>query len=382
MRILLIGSRPCRDETGLPTLTIWTPTINGAEKLRRVLPSLRKVADQLVVGVDDASCDSSEDVAREFADLVLPISHEHYTGMNGDPNHITSIEVAMPHFSGDWIFRVDHDETLGPTLENRSRIDSLLDDRHTTHYWIPRRWVIPPGDRFVSSHPWHVDYQMRLYRNLPSIVDHTKHVHGHSRVLGQGVFLNHDWLLHWDLVWHSRAAREAKERYCASISEYTGADYYFYEGQEHDTLPLEYVPPSPPLPAPLEELRSPLGCSVFLLECPGVMKKGQYYTAIIGIENRSTREWYPASVGHYEGNVHISYHWYRQIDHSSEVYQWDGPRADLPMRLLPGRSLSTCLRVEAPSVPGNYRLQPDLVEEGVAWASSSMTLPAWSVMVI
>ena len=365
----------------MESLTIWTATINGEEKLRKILPSLRQVADQLVVGVDDASTDASEQVAAEFADIVVRVPHQHYLGLDGNPAHISAVELALPHFTGDWILRVDHDETLGPGLSDKNHIQSLLSDRHTTHYWIPRRWVIPPGDRFISSHPWHVDTQVRLYRNLPSIINFSKQVHCHTTLLGQARVLTHEWLLHWDLVWHSRAAREAKVKWCEGLSTYSGADYYLYEEQEYETLPLDYVPACPPASAATTALDDLLACQVDVLEHPETMQAGRDYTVLVSIQNLSPRVFYPPSVGLSPGNVYLSYHWYRDSNGEREIQSWDHPRYICPMRLLPGDSTSTYLRIRAPSEPGRYWLQPDVVEELVAWASSSMTIPSHLVEV-
>jgi len=363
------------------TLTIWTATINGADKLRRTLPSLRELADQLVVGVDDASSDESEEVAREFADTVVTIPHEHYAFLNGNSAHVSALEAALPHFKGDWVLRVDHDETLGPALSDTSHLRSLLADRYTTNYWIPRRWVIPPGDRFISSHPWHVDWHMRLFRNLPSIIQFSKQVHRHTMLLGQARVLTHEWLVHWDLVWHSREARESKVRFCEGLSTYSGADYYLYEEQEYETLPLDHVPASARAAITTALLDESLGCSLELLEYPRTMQACRDYYIVVSIHNLSKRVFFPSSSGHYAGNVFLSYHWYRDSGGVSEVHTWDHPRTTMPNRLSPGDAASTYICVRAPCEPGVYDLQPDLVEEGVAWTSNFLTISKYPVEV-
>ncbi len=372
-------SRLTKGPSRVAGLTVWTATINGESNLARVLPGLRDVAEELVVGIDDSSTDASEEVAREYADTVIKIPHEHYLGLDGNPNHVSAVEAALPYFTKDWIFRVDHDETLGPSLRNKEHLQALLADRHTTHYWIPRRWAVPPGNRFIYSYPWHVDTQVRLYRNIPSIIRFSKQVHRHTTVLGQGRILTHDWLVHWDLVWHTRSQREQKVKFCESLSSYSGADYYLYEGQDYETRPLEYVPPSAvPLPDPPNTDDS-LACKLELLEFPATMASGKIYSVLLGIQNRSTRIFFPASIGNFDGNVLLSYHWYREVSGQVEVYTWDCPRSMMPSRLAPGECLSTYLAIQAPPEPGKYWLQPDLVEESVAWASSSSLVQKYAV---
>jgi glycosyltransferase involved in cell wall biosynthesis len=296
------------ERAGIPGLTIWTATINGEQNLTRVLPSLRVVAEQLVVGVDDSSTDRSAEVARQYADVVVNIPHQHYLGLNGHPGHVSAVEAVLPYFTGDWIMRVDPDETLGPALSDTQHLESLLGDRYTTHYWIPRRWVVPPGDRFISSHPWHVDMQVRLFRNLPSIIRFSKQVHCNTTALGQGRILTGEWLIHWDLVWHSRERRERKVKFCEGLSTYSGADYYLYEDQDYETLPLDYVQASPLISQMRPSGTNPLACKLDLLEYPVTMSTSRYYTVLLGIENQSPRIFFPPSTGNYPGNVHLSYH--------------------------------------------------------------------------
>ena len=48
----------------------------------------------------------------------------------------------------------------------------------------------------------------------------------------------------------------------------------------------------------------------------------------------------------------------------------DYGRADLPRDLAPGASAEVRLELTAPSEPGRYRIELDMVREGVAWFSS------------
>jgi len=205
-----------------PTLTILTGTINGQDRLQRILPGLRAVADDLVVYIDDTTTDESESVARGFADRVFPLPHEHFLP-DGRPGYVNALEIALPHCRGDWILRIDHDETLSAGWLQEGRIAELLSDRFATHYWIPRRWVIPPGDRFISCGHWYPDYQMRLFRNIPSLLRHTRVVHQPAMPMGEARRLTHEWINHWDLTWHSRQWRESKVQLYGTLGPYTGA---------------------------------------------------------------------------------------------------------------------------------------------------------------
>ena len=84
------------------------------------------------------------------------------------------------------------------------------------------------------------------------------------------------------------------------------------------------------------------------------------------VTNIGTREWDPA-------RVHLSYHWLwlvpREIASRS---RWDVPyqngiRTELGRAVAPAARVSVEGRLLAPSVPGVYWLQWDMVEENVAW---------------
>jgi phosphoglycerol transferase MdoB-like AlkP superfamily enzyme len=87
--------------------------------------------------------------------------------------------------------------------------------------------------------------------------------------------------------------------------------------------------------------------------------------------------------------VHLSYHWLwlvpRELVRRSrwDVPYHDGIRTDLPARVAPGAQAPVEGRLLAPSIPGLYWLQWDMVEEGVAWfAQQSPRQPRQLVVVM
>src|SRR5437868_4056411 len=118
-------------------LTVLVLTLNAEKKLARILPELVDVGDELVVAVDDTTTDASAEVARRFTDKVYPVPHGAYMG-RGRAEDLNPIECMLPYCNGDWILRMDHDETLSSLWHDRSYVDGLLDDRAATHFCIPR----------------------------------------------------------------------------------------------------------------------------------------------------------------------------------------------------------------------------------------------------
>lgn len=363
-----------------PTLTILTYTVDGQDKLKRILPGFREVADQIVVGIDDATTDESVAVARQYADEVVSVPHGCFHDY-GKPYHVHAYEFAFPHCRGDWILRLDHDETLGPGWQDKARVSEILSDRYATHYRIPRRWVVEPGDRFISNKHWYPDHQLRLFRNIPSILQLEPELvlHGSTGVLGEPRCLVDEWILHWDLLWHSRQAREDKVRLYEDFGPYTAREFYLHEGQEYETKPVDYQLPKRQSGTAAELSSSPVTCEIQILDVPEILYAGQITYILLNIRNLSQRVFRPASHGVYGANVRVSYHWLREPIGAGTVHAWDHSRTDLPCRLGPNESTTMYLRISEFPGPGIYWLQPDLVEEGVAWASSFCDLPCHRV---
>ncbi len=66
-----------------------------------------------------------------------------------------------------------------------------------------------------------------------------------------------------------------------------------------------------------------------------------------------------------ENPLHISYRW---INEAGECVEREGLRTSIPCPLAPKTELPVTLRGRTQEEPGNYRLQPSLVLEGVHWA--------------
>ncbi len=142
---------------------------DSARSLERILPKLREVADQLVIGVDSASKDDSPEVAKPFADRVVSFPHEEIIPDTGSTGPGVD-EYVLPHCRGDWILRVDHDETPGPEWLDAGLMESILSERRVTHIRVPKRWAVGEGDKYISNRHWHPDANVRLFRNIASIL--------------------------------------------------------------------------------------------------------------------------------------------------------------------------------------------------------------------
>jgi phosphoglycerol transferase MdoB-like AlkP superfamily enzyme len=114
---------------------------------------------------------------------------------------------------------------------------------------------------------------------------------------------------------------------------------------------------------------------------PRLLYSAQETTVPLAISNTGTAAWDPA-------RVHVSYHWLWLVPRELAARsRWDVPyqegiRTDLPTAVTPGARTRVEGRLLAPSTPGIYWLQWDMVEEGVAWfAQTSPRQPRQLVLV-
>ena len=82
------------------------------------------------------------------------------------------------------------------------------------------------------------------------------------------------------------------------------------------------------------------------------------------LKNSGKQEW-PSQA---QNPCLISYH---LLDEAGEILRFDNARTALPHTVRPGEEISVAVRVKAPLEKGNYRLEFDLVREGLAWFKDS-----------
>jgi hypothetical protein len=106
---------------------------------------------------------------------------------------------------------------------------------------------------------------------------------------------------------------------------------------------------------------------------------GETSEIALRIKNIGRREWRSAG-----GNpCLVSYH---LLDTRRNILRFDNPRTPLPGVVGPGRTVEVAVRVKAPLEQGDYRLEFDLVREGVAWfkdgGGATLELPLASEEVV
>ena len=125
---------------------------NEEKNLPRAVSSVRKIADEIVVVVDEASTDDTATIAKKLKAKVF--THPH-TGIV-EPMRNYSIAKAQ----GDWILLLDADEEITSELANFIR--KAVSGGKADYYRVPRKNLI--FGEWIKSEHWWPDYVYRLFR--------------------------------------------------------------------------------------------------------------------------------------------------------------------------------------------------------------------------
>jgi glycosyltransferase involved in cell wall biosynthesis len=126
-------------------------TLNEERNLPRLLDSLRRIADEIVV-VDSGSTDRTAEIAREHG---ARFEFRKWTHYGEQKNHAAAIATS------EWILSLDADEVLSSTLQS-----ALLDWKKRVPqfevYEVARKtWYLGEWIRYSG---WYPDFKKRLYR--------------------------------------------------------------------------------------------------------------------------------------------------------------------------------------------------------------------------
>jgi len=345
---------------------------------------LRPYVDEIVVAVDSRAADAVEvlhDADRCLVyDFAFP-SSRNFGWLNAQ-------------CTGRWRLRLDADEVPGHgLLENLADL-TRADD--VTHYWLPRRWLYGDAETWLTGPPWYPDYQLRLVRNLPAVDHPPRRAHDLAPVAGPSRYLDTP-IYHFDLIEQPLAVRVEKaagyERTQAGLrTEGIALNAGFYLPEQRTRLATAPVPDEDRSVLAAAERREELAPSglrkpeVIRVErdaidaCwPGrTLPESAYRVRIepfgpvpaldpdgfrnlyVHVTNTGDETW-PGEALHPE--IRIGY---RFTADDGRVHDTGG-RALLPGPLPPGSASVVPVPVRAPSEPGPWRIEVDLVHEHVRW---------------
>jgi len=152
--------------------------------------------------------------------------------------------------------------------------------------------------------------------------------------------------------------------------------FYSLRTQFHMSLIEVLVPESrgavlrPPGQPDVTDITGPLNDDAFVATLsadsfPAVIKAGQIATINVQVTNASAYTWHSRSNNPPANVINVADIWFR-ADGKTMVTNMDG-RSTLTRDLWPGESATVQLSIKAPAAPGEYVLEIDLVQEGVAF---------------
>lgn len=131
------------------------------------------------------------------------------------------------------------------------------------------------------------------------------------------------------------------------------------------------IPSHREVPAGCSQINEPLPTEAFKAhiegrEFSGELKAGASLDVLVSVQNCSPVLWpaFGSNDSEQRYFVHLGNHW---VDSSRDVVIVDDGRSALPRDLAPNGVTELLLRIAAPSQPGEYILELDMVQEGVAW---------------
>lgn len=336
------------------SLSICCLTNAPGERLASILERLRPVADEIVVGADSRVEEKSRREYATIADIVLSIDFEFAE------RHMA---ILVEQCSGDWILRVDDDEVPSSGLVERL---PWLMAQQVEQYWLPRRWLYPTPDHWLDELPWWPDYHNRLVRRSADL-RFSGMLHTGADPVLPAQFL--EWpLYHLECIFKDRRSREAKVTRAEGMRPGLTApgggplNEVYYLPERYARRPPRPVPPEDR--APIAQMLRPSEYAVIItpVEHDHRFEPGERRAVHFRVHNTSSMSWLP------NGNVRLSYRWIGQGG--------EGERTPFTAPVTPGNTAIVALTVTAPSKPGRFGLEVDLVHEHVRWFQQAIRVDA------
>lgn len=337
--------------------TAFLATHDLPEESMPWMEEVRNIFDELVIFIDEKRVTPGT-VAR--AEAVGSRVHYHKAEQWYDWD-LASMARAC---ESDWVLQIERDEQLSPEWrQNAWR--QILETTHLTHFWIPRRWIVPSG-KYISAYPWWPDFQLRLLRNNIPGTSFPTRLHDTTYVPGPGGRLRNLAIHHHVLRQCSRAGREERVRYYEQLRPgHALGHYYLYE----DFAPAESALPKPVKLDPEREIiwmekLSPEKIGKISFEISAVPQEvptcGRFQLAA-RVTNATNEPLWPGA----PHPVCLAYHWLEK--HTRQVAVFEGNRSELLPALQANAAGKFPMTIVAPNQAGEYILQTTLVQEGVCW---------------
>jgi glycosyltransferase involved in cell wall biosynthesis len=354
-------------EPARPRLSVNILTRQSERRIERLVAEVACFADEILIGVDASSPDRTYDVACGLADVVYRFRL---------PGQLSPARMLVfEHATGDWILSLDDDESMEESFDGI--LPALLSDASITHVWFPRKWIVSVDPcEYLHASPWYPNFALRLFRNDRSLVWKPQYVHSQYYVQGTGYFEERTSILHFELVYNTDKTRAHKlDMYRQSDGPST-VEYY---SPPRDTPRRPAVPRRPaarkardakailhPAIRNLKPIGLPPWKAEFLkIDVPARARADQPLIAEITVMNSGVLAW--SRRNSTNNNWPILCLGNHLLDANGRLLELDRDRVELPRFARPGDQVTFICSLRAPSSPGAYILEWDMVSEFECW---------------
>jgi hypothetical protein len=355
-----------------------------ATRVRAILELFRPIVDEIVLAADRSGDPWTLAECSDLADERFEI----------DPAPLNRrLGWLQEQCSSDWIFRFDDDET--PSASLLASLRDLIQNRAPMQIGLPRRWLFKGPQAWIAQHPWAPDYQIRLVRNTPGAWRYPGLMHDPIQVLGELSLVDNLPIYHCELLLTGLEHRRAKRaEYEARRPGYRNGDFpvnWYYtpedwgdvetaETPSEDLALIERVragatrrtdlePLAPVLSAPSWEAERFNGsrevsagayeARVELVRPPAATGRGATRELEVVVTNLGDEFW---TWGDYPPFIRLGYRW-----RSATGEPVSEGRCLFTETVRPGTTTRVVAPILAPSEPGRYRLEIDVLHEHVRW---------------
>jgi hypothetical protein len=376
------------------SLSICLVTNDPPARVAAVIDPLRPIADEVLLAADSRVSEQTLAGYQQLADRLFRIDFRF------PERHL---QWLYEQCRGDWILHMDSDEIASKAFVRR--LPEMLSSREARHFWVPIAWLYPDAGHLLVGAPWSEGFVNRLTRNDATLrVNGTMHTH--VEPVWPCEFVEEP-IYHLDLLDNGELSRRdkalcyevARPHLSAPGGERMNEAYYVPE--LHSDIEMREVPAEdrewivralqpPPLPTPgadpattqaarsevpMVTLRetdrrwegrlvdeSAYRATIEPWYAPVSLTPGERRQIFLRVRNDGTEHW-PASLDARPA-IRLGYRWLRR---DGEVVSSEGPRSAFCRVVGPGQRILTPLHVDAPSEPGEYLLEVDVVHEHVQW---------------
>jgi glycosyltransferase involved in cell wall biosynthesis len=194
------------------SLTVVIIARDEAKHIAGALESVRGLADECLVLLDERTTDNTAEIAEMFGAIV---SLEPWRGFPNQRNHALALSKS------EWVFFLDGDERVTDELrEELARMVSGGLDAQVAGVWVPRKNQF--FGKVLRGGGWYPDRQLRLLRRDKAQYDPQRTVHETVVLQGEALLaqghLFHLNIEHFGEFWRkqtSYAIQEAQTLYLA-----------------------------------------------------------------------------------------------------------------------------------------------------------------------